>query len=112
MKYLVGFLLDRIEEDQAAASAALEAVTGPADADSDLWVWAYIGAGSSRYAGGVPPPQRVLAECEAKRQVVALTLERLPGVIEGRATVEAAGEIRWLAAPYSHHPEYRPDWSP
>jgi hypothetical protein len=57
-------------------------------------------------------PARVLAECAAKRRIVAGTWGRaddLPGVGEGmsRAFDFAA---KMLAQPYADHPDFRDEW--
>jgi hypothetical protein len=54
-------------------------------------------------------PARVLAECEAKRRIVA----RQPG-LRARDDVR---DVWWdvlalLALPYADHPDYRPEWKP
>lgn len=69
-------------------------------------------------------PARVLAEVEAKRQMIRLhacteghecsTLDR-NGEVDHCAWVmdsEACTTLRLLALPYAGHPDYRPEWRP
>lgn len=64
--------------------------------------------------GGVDWLHRVLAECEAKRQIVEAYagMEALPSEEqrEQRATLRWACQL--LAAPYADHPDYREEWRP
>jgi hypothetical protein len=68
-------------------------------------------------------PTRVLAECEAKRRIVDLTIaaeqsmERLGDMPTIRALEEGRASLgremcRALAAVYSDHPDYRQEWKP
>jgi hypothetical protein len=76
-----------------------------------------------------PVPARVLAECEAKRRIVAWCSEReridvseygdggdaareshfLPGGLIHKADSVV---LRYLALPYADHPDYREQWRP
>jgi hypothetical protein len=103
---LVEFLLARIADDETFA----EMVAGVPK----------ISAGESRRvqegnATFIPlnlasSPSRVLAECEAKRRIVA----GLTGVLgqsrqrEQRQNAETT--LRHLAAVYADHPDYRQEW--
>lgn len=51
-------------------------------------------------------PKRVLAECEAKREIVERSLSNT-GV-----TVADDWPLHFLALPYSDHPDYREEWKP
>ena len=51
---------------------------------------------------------RVLAEVDAKRQIVA----KCDNVADGSAWDLAQAVLRLLALPYADHPEYRPEWKP
>lgn len=58
-------------------------------------------------------PRRVLAECEAKRGIVARLTElaRAEGdETYGDASVALTDTIRRLALPYADHPDYEPAW--
>jgi hypothetical protein len=99
---LTDFLLARIEEDAAAATG-----TGPSPWAHDL-AW----------------HARVLAECEAKRRIVAdwqTLADRVDD--QGRplhlfdpvtSMLLKATEpwLRHLATVYADHPDYRPAWRP
>ena len=100
---LTEFLLARIDEDAETARTTLSTPGPP---------------------GPVPwEPDRVLAECEAKRLIVELAYEAtgldmtndLDRAITARADsgVEFVGEriLRALALPYADHPAFRPEWS-
>ena len=57
-------------------------------------------------------PSRMVAECEAKRRVVAQYVEGVasyhigpPGEVDRLTFV-----LRALALPYGDHPEYQPEW--
>lgn len=58
---------------------------------------------------------RVLAECEAKRRIVAIASEQME---VGRRTLARGWEqMAWdaleaLALPYADHPDYQPEWRP
>lgn len=58
-------------------------------------------------------PARVLAECEAKRQIVAMQAENddvrhEPGFHYKAQMIE--GILRTLALPYADHPDYNARW--
>lgn len=66
-------------------------------------------------------PARILAECEAKRQIVEWAADRLrhfesTDVFGGWPDVQALqdGErlLEVLALPYADHPDYRDEWRP
>jgi hypothetical protein len=127
---LADFLLARIGEDEADAQVAL----GP----SPFWFagdeWSSV-LGSDREGCADAHiirwrPDRVLAECEAKRRIVELHApEQIgwgPDVIGCRNCHVEMGEtwgpdlltgplypcetIELLALPYASHPDYREDW--
>lgn len=57
-------------------------------------------------------PNRVLAECEAKRRILAKAAELYEWTEFGSATDEDGWEIlAALAAPYSDHPDFDPSWA-
>ncbi len=103
MSDLTEFLLARIAEDERAAHriALPLALTGA--------------------KGAVVGPGRVLAECEAKRRIVAraLTLDEQAQSLPPDSTHTASFEgqalawrvaLRFLALPYADHPDYREEW--
>jgi phytoene/squalene synthetase len=52
-------------------------------------------------------PARVLAECDAKRRIVAEADAGHGGYPDG-----VYFAVRALALPYADHPDYRPEWRP
>jgi hypothetical protein len=56
-------------------------------------------------------PARVLAECEAKRRIVELVLDR-PIRDHGDCKCESCWTLRLVALPYADHPDYRAEWKP
>ena len=113
---LTEFLTARIDEDEAAARPFRNAL-----GDVKPWRCDEVG-GKVRQVGqqefGLPDvvsesdthltavhiarhdPARILAECEAKRQL-----------IERVGNPDWAG-FRILALPHADHPDYRPEWRP
>ncbi|WP_104181415.1 DUF6221 family protein [Arthrobacter sp. B0490] len=53
--------------------------------------------------GGWYDPQRVLAECEGKRELLRYAVMELD-------TRHSAGVLRLLARPWAGHAEYRAEW--
>lgn len=125
---LTEFLLARIAEDEAAARAAIQ--------PEELYPWGdrqlpqrspdNFSEDIAGYLGGtwgdhcaIWSPLRVLAECEAKRRIVA---EAKAAEDAGEAALYTAGEdARWftyesvlglLALPYADHPDYDENWRP
>lgn len=119
---LTEFLLARIAEDESEARAA---TPGP-------WIWDddnLISAASPDEAvvitdgGAYPPtgetadfiathsPDRVLAECEAKRRIVADPEPQYRADYHGWHITKQS-MLRYLAAVYSDHADYRPEWRP
>jgi len=109
---LTEFLLARFAEDEAVARKAThQKVAGPSHGHwhADSW---HLTNGQLEAADRAHiarfDPERVLAECEAKRNLI--TLVESDGTysgdwMEGRA-------LAHLAAPYADHPDYRPEWRP
>lgn len=58
---------------------------------------------------GYPLVGRVLAECEAKRRIVAWELQ-----VAERAHLQPEQRVilQLLALPYADHPDYRQEWRP
>lgn len=58
-------------------------------------------------------PARVLAECEAKRRIVAVCEPQLgSGGGHDEEAVLANSVLRALADPYADHPNYQQEWRP
>ena len=109
---LTDFLLARIAEDEAQAR---EAITErdrinfvqyePDVPDMSLTAWS-----DAPVPGVLVGPERVLAECEAKRRIVAA----LRAEEAGEPHVEIWGlrmAAEALAFPYSNHPDYQQEWA-
>jgi hypothetical protein len=113
------FLLARIAEDKRIAADAAAAGAG----------WDGGGAGSPQAAEHIAhhAPERVLAECAAKRRLVLACRDsapdlhflgaRPPGMADfpltpGDQHQLAALTLALLALPYADHHDYRPEWRP
>jgi len=100
---LVDFLLQRIAEDEAVAERASSHNGGATFAKDN-------------YGCLLVQPARVLAECAAKRQIVALHQRYLVALnqesrdADRRCSLEPV--VRLLALPYADHPDYREEWRP
>jgi len=128
---IVAFLRERIAEDEAGVHALVEPHewhTGPGD-DPDwedestvyMWPpefhtpyeqdkhWRGLTASNPALAAHIArhDPARVLREVEAKRRIV----ERYAWLREHGDTGDAAWVLPLLAAPYSNHADFRPEWS-
>lgn len=105
------FLLARIAEDEAEAPNVRLAVNMPRDGHPSGILASLEG--------------RVLAECAAKRQIVALhgPVEGWPATdfcaicndetyhpAEFELSAPPCRTLRLLALPHSSHPDYRPEW--
>lgn len=94
---LVRFLLARIEDDAAEAKRQVRAA-GPGRAP----------------ATGVCSPERIRAECEAKRQVIGTLQQQLvlrDQPFEKAIRHQAIYMLRALATPYADHVAYRKEWA-
>lgn len=118
-KTLSEFLLARIGEDEAQARDAIAkrdaiAYTHP-PVVPDMALMAFEDVGVPAVLVG---PERVLAECEAKRQVVELHAENDSNPSRFELQCWNDGEeypcqtLRILALPYADHPAYRREWRP
>ena len=119
---IVDFLLARIAEDEAAVERSRRHNAEEVYANDN-------------YGCLLVDPMRVLAECQAKRAIVALhkptTLEDLWGAARadiakrlvceydsspdshlGDTTEWPCTTLRHLAAVYADHPDYRQEWRP
>ncbi len=81
-------------------------------------VWDEQGFNRRRTDQPIPPfdPKRILAECEAKRTVVATYQEAIKNAQDDRDAAPgmvAALELvlKCLALPYAEHPDYQPEWA-
>jgi len=103
MPDLTEFLLARIAEDEAKARHARD------------WL-APIGAHGAQVAGEwVYDPGRVLAECDAKRRIVAgcsAVLFHSRSAVTAQARTNAEATMRLLALPYADHEGFREEWRP
>lgn len=99
MSDLTEFLLARVAEDEADASAASE---------HRLWVISQADDRIVNDAGHMQRfmPSRILAECEAKRRIVSLCSPIIPSDCGVPEVLNA------LALPYADHPDYREEWRP
>ena len=88
MSDLTEFLLARIAEDEVVAREG-----GRWDGGMEL-AWRDVGGIEDVLVIGT---DRLLAECEAKRQLIDLTIPHV---------------LRILALPYADHPDYRQEWRP
>jgi Family of unknown function (DUF6221) len=112
MTELSDFLLARIAEDVAAARAVSRPVGGQ-----------QVQEPSAHHIVGWGP-ERVVAACDATRQVVetcaaalaepALRRKILASTVnQDRGRRELADRtLRLLAVPYAGHPDHRPEWRP
>ena len=103
MKAIIEFLEARIDEDEERAGSG----------------WSRIGTTrweTNNYGQDHLTPSAVLAECKAKRAIIALTedVEGMDTMISnewGGSNDGTADEIlAALAAVYSDHPDYLPEW--
>ena len=114
MSDLTDFLLARIAEDEAVAIATRDS-HDPLDWEPGEWMDGPCD-GPSGYQVVIVDPARVLAECEAKRRIVADFLYESKGRDTIPARTPVAGALRVvllnLATVYADHPDYRPEWRP
>ena len=116
---LTGFLLARIADDERFARDAL-ARASIYDAGHLRWNWLRTDGESSTWEPTNHSPERVIAECEAKR---ALLIDHAvydgDGLGRCGACADAYVAVPWdglcdvaqiLASVYSDHPDYMPEW--
>lgn len=92
---------------EGGASAVTVASTGPADDQQSMSDAAHI----TRFN-----PARILAECEAKRKIVA-DRDRIDRSADGDEwsmgySDANYGAMHALAVIYADHPDYQPEWRP
>jgi hypothetical protein len=99
---LAEFLLARVAEDEAVARAAGTGWAGPEPMGA-------IEGGDSVFVS----PARVLAECEAKRSVLALhrSGDAWCDYCSHSVVDDRCPTIRALAAVFRDHPDFDPAWS-
>lgn len=106
---MIEFLLARIADDEARAKAV--------DAEDWYGVDAW-GDGPTEFYfddGAPGTPARVLAECEAKRQIVEMWLTRNEQSEHPTIAAHATGlglAIRVITGVYADHPDYDEAWRP
>jgi hypothetical protein len=107
---LADFLLARIEEDWAAAKAVQSDYLNIVGTGDDPWPseWAF----AERFT-----VDRVLAECDAKRQIVAEHPRDDDGFCYDDSTHMRGCKWAWpcptlrhLALPHADHPDFREEW--
>lgn len=109
---LTDFLLARIADDEAEARILDGHYRRHELTGSDLWV---VDSGPSLAMS----PDRALAECKAKREIVLQQRESqisaegddLAPWAEGMAYAGVLA-MRYLATVYADHPDYREEWKP
>jgi hypothetical protein len=118
---IVEFLEARLTEDELTAQAAIDAsplwrafydYRDVKDADGHFVIQADSHHPTTGQAAHIArhSPARVLAECEAKRAIIADFLRRdALGDLPGRSAVEDT--IKSLGSVYSCHPDYDTAWS-
>jgi hypothetical protein len=117
---LTEFLLARIAEDEAAATVAPfdhhwtahpDEVRQPIKAGGKAHVATCAKSVMAHIARH--DPARVLAECEAKRRIVADHDDQHDCPGWGTASAwpyVGCSVLRLLALPFADHPDYRPEW--
>lgn len=100
------FLLARIAEDEAVAR----------DVDDVAWAGLFDGTwGGVNDHGARHDPARVLAECEAKRRIIAGCVDAIGEELTmpyGGASGLGQHTVAHLAVVYADHPDYRDEWRP
>lgn len=141
MDGLPEFLLARIVEDESTTRAAVKVIES-----REIAGWYWSGAGDAVFLDGtsVPvacgpwkqlmdqpsarhivrnDPERVLADCVAKRRIlsahgsaqdaVTAAAHDDPARPERLSAADALGRVlRFMAVPYADHPAYDPEWMP
>jgi len=105
---LTEFLLARITEDEAEVGHVEKGSWADEGAGPNGVGWADVGANNDVL---MARPSRVLAECEAKRRIVAGAVRPedpwQPGTV-----IATDSTLRLLALPFADHPDYDETWRP
>lgn len=124
---LTEFLLARIAEDGADARAVVDADyasysaswSQPWSGEVDTGDGLIAAVGDRNVAAHIArwDPARVLAECEAKRRIVAecdstFHMNTPPASTNSEAVWVAEAVLQLLARPYASHPDFNPAWRP
>ncbi|MGY1822766.1 DUF6221 family protein [Geodermatophilus sp. SYSU D00079] len=119
MPDLADFLLHRIAEDETVAVQLAELWAKVTDSDRGRLDPGVREGMDSVFAvaDGAPAdgaPNRLLAECYAKRRIVEhMRYEVDPGQGRGAGRpLPGHTVLRLLALPYAGHPDYREEWQP
>ena len=122
---LTEFLLARIDEDKQDAQDAITHERALLEIKPHwevVYAWAMMlnnpgHGGSHNFQPGAPSPHRVLAECEAKRQIVeqyertmTMRREHRDDLATAGALLALLGAMNSLTLPYVDHPDYR-EWA-
>lgn len=115
---LAEFILARVADDEADARLAMTGYsTGEWTHDGGIYAghptaeivdWAY-GDTSGHIARH--DPARVLAECEAKRRIIAAVTDWLDTHPEEDHVPAGDDVLCWLALPYRDHADFNPLWA-
>jgi Family of unknown function (DUF6221) len=101
---LTEFLLARITKDEADT----QKIADPGNQFPIDLIW-----NGSEYVGLLVSPARVLAECKAKRAIVGRHQQyEGNGICEECRHYDPCDTLRFLAAVYADHPDYREEWKP
>ena len=113
---LIEFLLARIAEDEAVArKASRQKIAGPLirwNADSAVLMNSEMLEAPDRAHIARHDPARVLAECDAKRRIIADSMGLGPDGELRFPSRQHGYPVRCLALPYADHPDYQPEWRP
>lgn len=107
----VDFLLARIQEDEVLAQNAFTYLTVDCGREYTLWTTSRgyehnLLRGPTALFQRQWPPERVLAECQAKREILALLCDMPDDENDIMPVVLAA-----LLLPYQTHPDYQVEWA-
>ena len=115
---ITDFLWERIAEDEESASRYHRLLCLRTACDNEGCVWDDQERMEDERVCTCGYPARVLAECKAKRAIVAnhdgersSTTGDYCGFEDGRFEIPCP-ELRHLAAVYASHPDYDPAWAP
>ena len=117
------FLLDHLAETKAAALAAAFGYGAEWTSETDDGEgWSVVHADGKRDMVGcedrditrhiaLHDPARVLADCEAKKQIVDTYLA-IPVGQQAHYRAGLGRAVRYLALPFADHHDYREEWKP